>query len=548
MAELVFYRRGEELMRVLLDGPRFTLGRGPHNDLAVPDEDVSRNQAALERTDLDGSFTLVDLSGRGTTVDGTSHHRVALQPGAELTLGEWRAVFQSRTSAPAGKTNLHARLDGTSVQERLTAEPRPGTFTLRIRRKQGEESVTFDADEVSIGKDEENALVLDDRFVSSFHARIARTGRGFWLRDLGSTNGTFVNGAKVREGQLEPGSTLRVGETELVLELPVSKSQDDASFEGMVGRDPSMVQLFELIDRVAPSNVSVTVFGETGTGKELVARAIHARSQRHDRPFVPVNCSAFARELIESELFGHEKGSFTGADRARSGAFEEAHGGTIFLDEIGELPLDLQAKLLRTLENGEIKRVGSSRPVLVDVRVIAATNKDILARARRGEFREDLYYRLCVFPLTLPPLRRRINDLQVLTDYFIKKNAPGAAVTLTARARAKLAGHAFPGNIRELRNVVHRALLLRSGPTIDEAQVVFDAPYLENEADSIVAREELDDDFHLYLPGRTMEQVENEVIARSMRRNRGVKSAVAKELNIARSTVIKRTEGDGKSE
>jgi transcriptional regulator with GAF, ATPase, and Fis domain len=166
-----------------------------------------------------------------------------------------------------------------------------------------------------------------------------------------------------------------------------------------------MKSLVELIDRVAPSTAAVAVFGESGTGKELVARAIHSQSNRAAAPFIPVNCAAISRELIESELFGHEKGAFTGALNARKGAFEEADGGTIFLDEIGELPLELQAKLLRALESGEIKRVGAPRPINVDVRVVAATNRDLLAMSREGKFREDLYYRLCVIPLNLPPPR-----------------------------------------------------------------------------------------------------------------------------------------------
>jgi transcriptional regulator with GAF, ATPase, and Fis domain len=229
---------------------------------------------------------------------------------------------------------------------------------------------------------------------------------------------------------------------------------------------------------VAPSGVAVTIFGETGTGKELVAHAIHARSTRRDRPFIPVNCAALNKELIESELFGHEKGAFTGADRARAGAFEEAHGGTLFLDEIGELSPELQAKLLRVLESGEVKRVGSSKPIHADVRVVAATHRDLLAMARKGQFREDLYYRLCVFPLTLPPLRRRLNDLSLLTDHFVQRfSPPGVAVKVSSGARTRLAAHPFTGNIRELRNVVHRALLLRSGSTIEPDQIVFDAPY-----------------------------------------------------------------------
>jgi transcriptional regulator with GAF, ATPase, and Fis domain len=295
-----------------------------------------------------------------------------------------------------------------------------------------------------------------------------------------------------------------------------------------------MLQLFELIDRVAPSGVAVTIFGETGTGKELVARAIHSRSQRRDRPFIPVNCAALAKDLIESELFGHEKGAFTGADRARTGAFEEASGGTLFLDEIGELPLELQAKLLRALESGEIKRVGSSKPIHVDVRIVAATHRDLLSMARKASFREDLYYRLCVFPLTLPPLRRRANDLLLLTDHFLARFAPpGSTVKVGAPARAKLAAHPFGGNIRELRNVVHRALLLRQGDTIGENDIVFDAPLTDDPAPP----EPGDNDEWLFLRGRTEAEAIEQIRKRAIRRHQGNKTQAATELGVARSTL-----------
>jgi transcriptional regulator with GAF, ATPase, and Fis domain len=297
-----------------------------------------------------------------------------------------------------------------------------------------------------------------------------------------------------------------------------------------------MVQLFELIDRVAPSGVAVTIFGETGTGKELVAHAIHARSQRRARPFVPVNCAALNKELIESELFGHEKGAFTGADRARAGAFEEAQGGTLFLDEIGELSLELQAKLLRALEGGEIKRVGSSKPVHVDVRIVAATNRDLLSLARKGEFREDLYYRLCVFPLTLPPLRRRLNDLGALTDHFIQKfSPPGSNVRVAPEVRGKLGSHPFSGNIRELRNVVHRALLLRTGPIIKPEDIVFDAPLTEVPA--AASTPSADSDEWVYIKGRKLKEIRLDVIERTIRRLGGNKTAAAKELKLSRSTL-----------
>jgi DNA-binding NtrC family response regulator len=296
--------------------------------------------------------------------------------------------------------------------------------------------------------------------------------------------------------------------------------------------------LIDLIERVAPSSAAVAIFGESGTGKELVAKALHACSTRADKPFIPINCAAISKELIESELFGHEKGAFTGAQGARRGAFEEAHGGTLFLDEIGELPLALQAKLLRALESGEIKRVGSSRPAHVDVRVLAATNRDLLAASREGKFREDLYYRLCVIPMLLPPLRSRRGDLSLLADSFVRHYAPrGQTVKLTPAAVEKLQKHVWPGNIRELRNVVHRALLLRKGPQIDAPDITFDQEYSREPTGAPNLSLDMPEGLNLE---QMMEHVQREIVIHTLRRYNQNRERVAKELGLARSTLFKR--------
>ena len=265
------------------------------------------------------------------------------------------------------------------------------------------------------------------------------------------------------------------------------------------------------------------------------ALAVHARSNRADRPFVPVNCAAISKELIESELFGHEKGSFTGATNARKGAFEEADGGTLFLDEIGELPLDLQPKLLRALESGEIKRVGASRPMHVDVRVITASNRDLLLASRNHKFREDLFYRLCVIPLHLSPLRSRRGDIVPLGEHFVQSFSPrGQVVCFSPSAVERLMEHSWPGNVRELRNVVHRALLLRKGPTIEQGDLSFD--------------QELNPETGLSVPelprGMSLEQMlailERQIVEMALKRCRNNRERVARELGIARSTLFKR--------
>jgi two-component system response regulator AtoC len=237
-----------------------------------------------------------------------------------------------------------------------------------------------------------------------------------------------------------------------------------------IGRSAAMQQQYELIRQVAGSTTSVLITGETGTGKELAARAIHRASPRREALFVPINCAAIPAELLESELFGHTKGAFTGADKERMGKFEMADGGTVFLDEVTEMPVPLQAKLLRVLQENQIERLGSNRRAAIDIRVIAATNQDVRRALRQGTLREDLFYRLNVFTITMPPLRDRLEDIPLLADHFIEKHGPKLGrghPTLSAEALVRLQSYAWPGNVRELENVIERALVLSRGEQIE---------------------------------------------------------------------------------
>jgi DNA-binding NtrC family response regulator/pSer/pThr/pTyr-binding forkhead associated (FHA) protein len=531
MPELAFFRHGEELLRVAL-GDRTAIGRATDCDVSLPDPALSRVHAVVERRG-DG-FLLLDRSGRGTRLGGRTVHEAALQDGAELTLGAWRALF--RTASPgADDAPTRAASGSTRVRQPPPTSPLPPAARIRIRERERERVESLPLDGVTVGKRGVADVAVDDPFVSARHARIeARDGR-WQLVDLGSTNGTFLGGARVQRIELPLGVAVTVGEAELVLEpLTAPPPHRASTFEGMLSSDPAMRQVFELVERVAPSNAPVTILGETGTGKELVARALHTRSERRSGPFIPVNCSAIAETLIESELFGHEKGAFSGAERLRKGAFEEAHGGTIFLDEVGELPLDLQPKLLRVLELGEVKRVGASRPIQTDARIVAATHRDLRAAVRAGKFREDLFYRLCVVPISVPPLRARRTDVRALAELFLQASAPrGLQLRWTEEALRRLDGYDWPGNVRQLRNVVQRALLFRGeGLTVPAEAVVFE--------DTRAAGSGSGDDDTLYLRGLTMEEVEREAIRLSLRRHRGRRAAVVRELQIAKSTVMKR--------
>ncbi|MCY1079181.1 sigma-54-dependent transcriptional regulator [Archangium lansingense] len=243
------------------------------------------------------------------------------------------------------------------------------------------------------------------------------------------------------------------------------------SFTGVVGRSAAMQESHRLIEQAARLDITVLLTGETGTGKELAARAVHLNSARRERPFVAVNCGALPAELVESELFGHGKGAFTGAAQAKAGLFEEANGGTLFLDEVGDLPLNAQVKLLRVLQEREVRRVGETRPVQVDVRVVAATHRDLRAEAAQGRFREDLFYRLNVFPVQLPPLRERKEDIPLLAAHLLDKHGKAMGRTLegmTPEALRVLVGYPWPGNVRELENTIMRAVAVAAGPAVTE--------------------------------------------------------------------------------
>ncbi len=340
---------------------------------------------------------------------------------------------------------------------------------------------TFEIDRprVTVGRSAICEIALNDRSVSGSHAEFEASEAGFIVRDLGSTNGVLLGEVRLREAVVPIGTRLRMGNSTLqivpaegVVEVPLSR--EDRFFD-MVGRSVAMRQVFAQLERVAQSDVTVLVTGETGTGKELVARAIHRSSRRAKGPLVVQDCSALPQTLAESVLFGHERGSFTGASERRAGSFEQAQGGTVFLDEVGELPLEQQAKLLRVLESREVRRVGGERTIPVDVRVVAATNRDLRQMVSQGNFREDLYYRLAVISVELPPLRARREDIPLvalaLLERFRERN-PGSTVTaFAADAMARLLSLPWPGNVRELRNVIERAASLTDGTEITVADL-----------------------------------------------------------------------------
>ncbi len=349
---------------------------------------------------------------------------------------------------------------------------------LGVERGDSVEEVVFDQAVVSFGTMEDNDVTLVDDTVSRNHCRIYQEGSSYVIQDLESTNGTFVNEVRIKEAYLKPGCTIELGNSRIQFhsfdeEVQITPLADER-FGDIIGASREMRRIFGVLDKIAPSDVTVVIEGETGTGKEVVANTIHKKSSRADKPFIVFDCSAVPANLIESELFGHEKGSFTGAVVSRPGLFELANGGTVFMDELGELELELQPKLLRVLETREVRRVGGARSMKVDVRVIAATNRALEEEVRAGRFRQDLFYRLSVVRVHLPPVRDRREDIPLLVRHFLQKGRfnkhPDGHRRIEHVSRnvlEALRGYDWPGNVRELLNVIERAVSFAESDTIE---------------------------------------------------------------------------------
>ena len=360
---------------------------------------------------------------------------------------------------------------------------KPTTIHLRkcrivTQQKSPRREWIFEHGLITIGSLDDNNLVIKDDTVSRNHAQIIQQDDCYIIRDLDSTNGTWINQVRIREAYLSPGCLLRFGNSEFIFqpldEEVAVEPLNEEKFGDIIGGNVKMREIYGILEKIATTNSTVVIEGETGTGKEVIAHTLHKMSLRSKKPFVVFDCGAVPESLIESELFGHEKGSFTGAIMTRQGLFELAQGGTIFLDELGELSLELQPKLLRVLEQREVRRVGAAKAIPVDVRVIAATNRKLEDEVRNNRFREDLFYRLSVVRIFLPPLRDRMDDLPLLVKHFLKNssfnrdlNANLKLRSISRQALNAMTHYSWPGNVRELLNVVERACSLADGDCIE---------------------------------------------------------------------------------
>ncbi len=533
MAHLVVKLDPEHFFVHALTRPLTNVGRaGWARDVhcSIPHDSVAELHASVEA--IEGGYQVVDRSGGRTFLEDRQVRTVSLRDLSLLKFGDVHVTFHEQDAPGAGARTVADLAKPRVLPERLW---------LRARRLDGagpEQQVEL-GDELLLGSSAECGLRLADPRVSARHARLRREPARLVLEDLGSTNGTFAGGQQIFACPLLPGALVHIGPFELrVAEKAEARAPALADFEGILSADPAMKRVFSLVARFAESESPVVVIAETGAGKEGVARAVHARSPRAKGPFVAVNCAALPKQLFESELFGHAKGAFTGAVSAATGLFERADGGTLFLDEVGELPLELQPKLLRALQEGEFRPVGSPVTKKADVRVVAATNRELWQEVKAGRFRSDLYYRLAVAILTLPPLRERREDIPLLFEHFLRlARGNVVAPALGDGARARLLAHPWPGNVRELQNVAERASIFAGkARVLLPEQLRFDeeqgppAPRTPNESGA----ETVDP------TGKTLEACEREVVAIVVRQHGGNRTTAAAQLEISPVTLRKK--------
>lgn len=518
MPSLCFFRGEDPVVEFRLRPGPNTIGRADTCDVALPGESISRTHCIVQGQG--DAWEVVDRSRHGVTIDGQPvSRRAALPDGSVLGVGPYRVRFtlgstESRPTAPQEPDRSHEVIlaaDGVVTVERavLVVVNGPGAG----RR------LTLVHTRATVGAGGSTLLVEGPGVVAD-HCWL-RVARGRVMVEPGK-GATWLDGQRIRDvTPLLPDEEFRIGG----VALRVERGEDHETplarrFGDMVGESRVMNRLFGTLRRMAGHHYTVLVVGESGTGKELVARGIHEHSPRADRRLVTLNCGAITESLFESELFGHEKGAFTGADRQKDGAFHHADGGTLFLDEVGELPEAAQAKLLRALETGEVRRVGSTEVSYPDVRVVAATNRDLARDVGKGRFREDLFFRLAVLTVPVPALRDRPTDIEPLCKHLCGALHPEARVT--PDALEVLLRHSWPGNVRELRNVLTRAYVL-GGPRIDVSSITFH---------QIGAPETA-----LAVDAGSLDEAEKAYLLTVLQRHGENRSSAARELGIARSTL-----------
>jgi pSer/pThr/pTyr-binding forkhead associated (FHA) protein len=515
MDAILLTYRDESLRLFPLSEQPLEVGSGAGVDIVVHDPTVAERHLVVRRDGV--SVTAFDVR-----LTEKREPPRELLPGKPLAIGRHHAL-QRVPDVSTETLSTSSRTEPILSLDRL-----PEDLSLVVGKGiDGGRCISLGARPLTVGASSECDVVLADRAVSAVHFRIAPTGAGFFVRDLGSRNGTFVDGVRTVVARVAAGTRIRVGRTDVFV---VGRGQaGDARRAGMVAASPAMLQVLEKVERMAHQRWPALVLGESGVGKEGIARALHTRGPRAGGPFIAVNAGGLARDLVESELFGHEKGAFTGAAAVHRGVFEQASGGTLFLDEIGELSLELQARLLRVIETGEIRRVGGESLVPVDVRLVCATHRDLRARGRAGHFRLDLYYRIAQLVLAVPKLSERPEDIRALSAHFLEEVGKEVGPRqLSLDALDALLAHSWPGNARELRSVVRSAALEAASEVIEQDEVLLVIERLSG------GKEPEEGNF-----GAVVE------------RHRGNLSAAARALGVPRSTLrdrVRRTDPPGRGD
>lgn len=464
MEQLQIFRQGERVLSFTLDKNLIRIGRSSPCEIELPDPSLSREHCLLVKKER--SWFLEDSSKNGVRTPNGDRltERALVNLNQRYRIGKFFSFELNEAGVPSkDKTlvisNAPTQIVGVNTQAQTITLGRASVFGKLPDGRSVRKKVLGSG--LSMGCHPENDLVLIAPDISQFHARVDLIDNVYVFSDLGSTNGSALNRTPIYRAPLFNGSKIKVGPFQFDFELQTEEiaiqPKNSNRFYEMVSKNKTMKTVFTTIEVVAPSEAAVFIHGETGTGKELVAKALHQLSRREEQPFVAINCAALPKDLVESELFGHEKGAFTGATSMRLGAFEAAHQGTLFLDEIAELDLNVQAKLLRALETKEIRRLGSNSNLPVSLRLVSASHKDLLDEVRKGRFREDLFYRLHIVQIELPPLKDRLEDLEILAEeLFLQLKLPFA---IDDKAMDFLKTYSYPGNIREFKNILQRAVI-----------------------------------------------------------------------------------------
>jgi len=532
MPTLTFLRGNNELFVHVLRGGRTLVGRSDRCDVSLPSDSISRTHCTVDQRP-DG-FYVVDRSRHGTVVnDEKIDQEHKLSDGDVIGVGAWQARFEEK--ALPNMSGRTATMPMTSLAHEELLEVRDDAVAFvraRIVYESGPregDAIRIDRSRIGVGG-RGSTVELDMSL--PMNAMFVRVVRGRPMVEPGH-GAAFLEDQRVREiTPVMPGEVVRLGDVQFRIEPYTVEElgKEREGFGAMVGSTVQMRKLFGIMMRIAAHDAPVLLTGESGTGKELAATGIHEAGPRAEGPFVAINCAAVADTLFESELFGHEKGAFTGATTRTDGAFQRANGGTLFLDEVGEMRLDLQAKLLRTLESGEVRRVGGHECTYPDVRVVAATNRHLPSMVREGTFRQDLYYRLEVLTVRLPALRERREDVPAIAKALLRRNHPTAR--LSPDAVDALVQYDWPGNIRELRNVLTRAFVM-SGDQIGVGDLTFN-PWAFEETQALPAT----------LPSRSPSALsdrdtdERASILTALQDANGNRTAAARSLGMPRSSLL----------